>query len=229
MDYVLGRNCRFLQGPKTNPNSVRRIREALKAGRHHSELFLNYRRDGSPFMNLLQCAPLCDSHGRVRYFIGAQIDVSGLVMDGVQMESLRDLQKQQMEDGVGESEAPIGVQKDEFRDLSELFSPRELKVTQDVGGTLFQPVASPAFRNSFRTRWSVAVGEDPVEQKDTRIGTAMVGVYENVSIPNIVYGQLLTVEVSSRPTLSIPKDLVHFALASDPWDTAIFFSVQNWE
>lgn len=41
MDYVLGRNCRFLQGPKTNPNSVRRIREALKAGRHHSELFLN--------------------------------------------------------------------------------------------------------------------------------------------------------------------------------------------
>lgn len=41
MDYVLGRNCRFLQGPKTNPNSVRRIREALDAGRHHSELFLN--------------------------------------------------------------------------------------------------------------------------------------------------------------------------------------------
>ncbi|GKZ28271.1 hypothetical protein AbraIFM66950_000083 [Aspergillus brasiliensis] len=234
MDYVLGRNCRFLQGPKTNPNSVRRIREALKAGRHHSELFLNYRRDGSPFMNLLQCAPLCDSHGRVRYFIGAQIDVSGLVMDGVQMESLRDLQKQQMEDGMGESEAPIGVQKDDFRDLSELFSPRELKVTQDVGGTLFQPVSSPAFRNSFRTRWSFVDGEDPVEtdairQKDTRVGTAMVGVYESVSISNMVYGQLLTLEVSSRPALSISKDIVHFALASDPRDTAIFFSVQNWK
>ncbi|RAK94062.1 white collar [Aspergillus costaricaensis CBS 115574] len=184
MDYVLGRNCRFLQGPKTNSNSVRRIREALEAGRHHSELFLNYRRDGSPFMNLLQCAPLCDSHGRVRYFIGAQIDVSGLVMDGVQMESLRDLQKQQMRDGVEVAEAPIGIQRDEFRDLSELFSPRELKVTQDIGGSLFQPMTSPALRNSFRTRWSVAEGEESVEadgirEKDTKMGTALVGVYEN--------------------------------------------------
>lgn len=41
MDYVLGRNCRFLQGPKTNQNSVRRIREGIQSGRHHSELFLN--------------------------------------------------------------------------------------------------------------------------------------------------------------------------------------------
>jgi hypothetical protein len=41
MDYVLGRNCRFLQGPKTNPNSVRRIRESIAEGRHHSEIFLN--------------------------------------------------------------------------------------------------------------------------------------------------------------------------------------------
>lgn len=41
MDYVLGRNCRFLQGPKTNPNSTRRIREGIEEGRHHSELFLN--------------------------------------------------------------------------------------------------------------------------------------------------------------------------------------------
>ncbi|CRL23432.1 Nitrogen fixation negative regulator NifL [Penicillium camemberti] len=92
MDYVLGRNCRFLQGPKTNANSVRRLREAIHAGRHHSEMFLNYRRDGSPFMNLLQCAPLCDSHGRVKYFVGAQIDVSGLAMEGASMESLMELQ-----------------------------------------------------------------------------------------------------------------------------------------
>ncbi|KAI2830830.1 hypothetical protein CBS147320_6606 [Aspergillus niger] len=203
MDYVLGRNCRFLQGPKTNANSVRRIREAIEAGRHHSELFLNYRRDGSPFMNLLQCAPLCDSHGRVRYFIGAQIDVSGLVMDGVQMESLRDLQQQQMRDGVEVTDAPLGIQKDEFRDLSELFSPRELKVTQDIGGSLFQPVTSPALRNSSRTKWSVADGEDSVEPKAKRETSIMT--------------------VSSRPTLSIPKDIVYFAVASNSWNTTVLF------
>jgi len=49
------------------------------------------RRDGSPFMNLLMCAPLCDSRGTIRYFIGAQVDVSGLVKECSDMESFRRL------------------------------------------------------------------------------------------------------------------------------------------
>ena len=39
--YAVGRNCRFLQGPRTNQYSVRRLREAVKAGRDHSETFVN--------------------------------------------------------------------------------------------------------------------------------------------------------------------------------------------
>ncbi|KAK4869293.1 hypothetical protein LT330_006293 [Penicillium expansum] len=138
MDYVLGRNCRFLQGPKTNPNSVRRIREALKAGRHHSELFLNYRRDGSPFMNLLQMAPLCDSRGNIRYFIGAQIDVSGLAMEGAQMESLQNIQAQKENPETGGQ--IIQESKSEFQELGELLSPRELQNVREHGGNLFQPI-----------------------------------------------------------------------------------------
>jgi hypothetical protein len=41
MTYALGRNCRFLQGPSTNPDSVRRIGDSIKEGRHHQEVFLN--------------------------------------------------------------------------------------------------------------------------------------------------------------------------------------------
>lgn len=41
MTYALGRNCRFLQGPSTNPDSVRRIRDSVKEGRHQQEVFLN--------------------------------------------------------------------------------------------------------------------------------------------------------------------------------------------
>jgi hypothetical protein len=41
MDYVIGRNCRFLQGPKTNPFSVKRLREKIDAGQEHCEVFLN--------------------------------------------------------------------------------------------------------------------------------------------------------------------------------------------
>lgn len=42
-------------------------------------------------MNLLMCAPLCDSKGKVRYFIGAQIDVSGLIMDDARMDSMKEI------------------------------------------------------------------------------------------------------------------------------------------
>ncbi|CAG7962645.1 unnamed protein product [Penicillium nalgiovense] len=137
MDYVLGRNCRFLQGPKTNPSSVRRIREALKAGRYHSELLLNYRRDGSPFMNLLQISPLCDNRGKLRYFIGAQIDVSRLVMEGAQMESLQYIPTQKENPETGQA---IKQSKNEFQQLSELLSPHELQNVREHGGNLFEPI-----------------------------------------------------------------------------------------
>ena len=86
-DDVLGRNCRFLQGPKTNRMAVDRIGAAVKSGQESCETLLNYRRDGTPFMNLLLTAPLYDNRGSVRYFIGAQIDVSGLIEDGRGLDS----------------------------------------------------------------------------------------------------------------------------------------------
>ncbi|MCJ1319682.1 hypothetical protein MMC15_005018 [Xylographa vitiligo] len=90
-DYVIGRNCRFLQGPKTDMPTVARISAACKAGQEVCETVLNYRRDGSPFLNLLMIAPLYDNRGQVRYFIGAQVDVTGLVEDGRGIDSFERL------------------------------------------------------------------------------------------------------------------------------------------
>ena len=90
-DDVLGRNCRFLQGPKTNRTTVARLKAAIKNGQESCETVLNYRRDGSPFMNLLLTAPLYDNRGSARYFIGAQVDVSGLIEDGRGLDSFERL------------------------------------------------------------------------------------------------------------------------------------------
>jgi hypothetical protein len=49
------------------------------------------RRDGTPFCNLLICSPLYDDKGAVRYFISAQVDVTGLVEEGRGVESFRQL------------------------------------------------------------------------------------------------------------------------------------------
>ncbi|KAL8905978.1 MAG: hypothetical protein Q9207_002309 [Kuettlingeria erythrocarpa] len=90
-DYVIGRNCRFLQGPKTDRNTVARIREAVRQGQESFETILNYRRDGSPFMNLVMTAPLYDNKGTIRYFIGAQVDITGLVEEGRGLDSFEKL------------------------------------------------------------------------------------------------------------------------------------------
>lgn len=39
---IVGRNCRFLQGPGTAPESVQRIRDGLNSGEGCTELILNY-------------------------------------------------------------------------------------------------------------------------------------------------------------------------------------------
>ncbi|KAI4193963.1 MAG: hypothetical protein LQ350_008046 [Teloschistes chrysophthalmus] len=137
MNYVIGRNCRFLQGPKTNPTSVRRIRDATQAGREHCEVFLNYRRDGSPFVNLLMIAPLCDSRGQIRYHIGAQVDVSGLVKDCTDLESFQQLVADQNQQKSPQSDGPDDRQKkDEFQELSEMLNMGELDTVRRFGGKM---------------------------------------------------------------------------------------------
>jgi len=57
-------------------------------------LMMTSRRDGTPFANLLMCAPLRDDKGTIRYFIGCQCDVTGLVIEGMGIESFRSLLQQ---------------------------------------------------------------------------------------------------------------------------------------
>jgi hypothetical protein len=40
---------------------------------------MNYKRDGKPFVNLLLLVPLRDGKGKMRYYLGAQVDCSALV------------------------------------------------------------------------------------------------------------------------------------------------------
>jgi hypothetical protein len=78
--------------------------DAIAAGQEITETILNYRRDGSPFMNLLMLAPLYDNKGQVRYFIGCQIDVSSLIEGGRGLESFATLlARDRSEDRFGDS------------------------------------------------------------------------------------------------------------------------------
>lgn len=75
-DEMLGRNCRFMQGAKTDPESVRQVREAIRDGRECTVELLNYRKDGTPFWNALFLSPVRDEQGRLVNFVGVQADVT---------------------------------------------------------------------------------------------------------------------------------------------------------
>ena len=75
-DDVVGRNCRFLQGPATDPAAVAEIRTALAEHRTVTTTLLNYRKDGTPFWNQLSVSPVFDGEGTLVSFVGVQTDVT---------------------------------------------------------------------------------------------------------------------------------------------------------
>lgn len=75
-DEVIGRNCRFLQGPDTDPAAIDRIRDDLAHDRETDIELLNYRKDGSAFWNSLHISPVRDADGVVVYHFASQQDVT---------------------------------------------------------------------------------------------------------------------------------------------------------
>ena len=76
VESVVGRNCRFLQGNHTDPETAAVIRKAIAEQKECVVEILNYKKDGTPFWNRLSITPVRDSSGRTTHFIGVQSDVT---------------------------------------------------------------------------------------------------------------------------------------------------------
>ncbi len=75
-EEIIGRNCRFLQGPKTDPEPIARIRSAIQNEDVVVVELLNYRKNGTTFWNALHLGPIYNDQGDLVYFFGSQWDVS---------------------------------------------------------------------------------------------------------------------------------------------------------
>nr|AML77572.1 putative LOV domain-containing protein [Marchantia polymorpha] len=75
-DEIIGSNCRILQGPGTEQKEVEKIRKALRAGAAYSGKILNYKKDGTPFWNVLSMSPIRNNEGQVIKYIGMQAEAS---------------------------------------------------------------------------------------------------------------------------------------------------------
>ncbi|MGO4169536.1 PAS domain-containing protein [Novosphingobium sp. YAF33] len=74
-DELLGRNCRILAGPETQPARSATLRRGIETATPQVVELLNYRKDGSKFLNAVMVAPVFDDDGAVSYFVGSQMEV----------------------------------------------------------------------------------------------------------------------------------------------------------
>jgi PAS domain S-box-containing protein len=91
--FAIGRNCRFLQGPDTDPRDIERIREGLRSEEEFEITITNHRADGEAFRNQLLVAPIHGTDGELSAYFAIQRRVeNGEEYDRENLALLRELQ-----------------------------------------------------------------------------------------------------------------------------------------
>ncbi len=73
-EFVLGKNCRFLQGPDTEVSIKAEIKDAIAKGKRFQCVITNYRSDGTQFKNNLVLIPIFSNSSRTKlsYYLANQ-------------------------------------------------------------------------------------------------------------------------------------------------------------
>ena len=101
---IVGRSCRFMQGPETDAEAVAAVRRAVANEASVDVDLLNYRKDGSTFWNALYMSPVRGLDGTVQFFFASQLDVThrieaqaAIADQKAQIEQLVEARTQQLE------------------------------------------------------------------------------------------------------------------------------------
>jgi len=73
---VLGKTPRILQGPDTESWVLKKFREHLERGEPYEGETVNYRKDGTPYINHWTVAPVRNDHGTITHWVSVQRDVT---------------------------------------------------------------------------------------------------------------------------------------------------------
>lgn len=179
--------------------------------------------------------PLRDQNGKVRYYLGAQLDITELVNTCIGLESLRKLVARQLDplDQNGHDDIkPCIDQMAEFQQLSETFTTQELQSLlksqerqqlddQVNNGMRSYQAQSARFRNS-------SVNLDSSIQLQGFGSAPPLGFYQNVSSRQSLFLPLLRTAVSPRPSSSILTDPLRVARFASTRYTAIATDGANW-
>lgn len=121
-EEVIGKTPRILQGPKTDRAVLDKLKERLTRGQSFFGKAINYRKDGSEFVNQWDIHPLTDEEGNLTHWVSYQHDITErkrsekmLVDAQVEFDSLREQSRRTILDV--DLEGNIVMANKSFRDL----------------------------------------------------------------------------------------------------------------
>ena len=177
------------------------------------------------------CVPLRDQSGKVRYYLGAQLDITDLVNDCTGLQSLKKLVQRHTDHRnlVKKSDDPVEtLQQDEFEQLSETFNPQELeKLVKLRQRQQFESEEKLYCNGSLEEQDRRASSRVPLADLDSTFqfngeGSAPpLGYYKTVSHMHKLSYSGLTSTVPPSPPLPFPSDSLRLPRSSYAWDPPI--------
>ncbi len=162
-EEVIGKTPRILQGPKTDRKVLDELKRRLKKGQSFFGHTVNYRKDGSEFVNQWDIHPLTDRDGNITHWVSYQHDITErkraekmLVDTSVEFDNLREESNRTVLDV--DEQGNIVMANKSFRELVN-YSKDELKRIK--AWDLFPR----KYRDSLRARFD---GANAKEEYDNR-------------------------------------------------------------
>lgn len=163
-EEVIGKTPRILQGPKTDRTTLDRLKHSLIEGRSFFGQAVNYRKDGTEFVNQWDIHPLTDEKGNVTHWVSYQHDISArksaeltFLEQDVEFDELYEYSKRTLLD-VDQKGKVVAANKS-FRELFQ-FNQNELK-KMNVW-EFFPPSKADKVRSYFDLFWDEAAFPDKV-------------------------------------------------------------------
>lgn len=160
-EEVIGKTPRILQGPKTDRATLDRLKDRLKNGRAFFGQAINYKKDGTEFVNQWDIHPLTDKEGNLTHWVSYQHDITERkraeksVMDThAEFDELREHSKSTILDV--DEEGHILTANKSFRNLTGY-------AKDELEGKKVWELFPPKYRNSLKGRF------DKSELKDQRL------------------------------------------------------------
>jgi PAS domain S-box-containing protein len=168
----LGRNCRFLQGEDTDPETRRLLRERIDAERPVAVDIVNYRKNGERMWQKLDIAPVRDDEGRVTNFVGFQTEITDRKIRERRLEVLNRVLSHNLKNKMNVIEGHVALLRETF---DEDDAPASLETITDAALDLMGLAES--VQETERIISNVGTSDHPIDLTDHVVG--LIDMFED--------------------------------------------------